>query len=101
MSDNLGNHHLPQKAPAKSIVAGYPQDKMAMNAPAIRLPNIEHDAITKLQSKRDTTRLNARQLLADDLSMLKSKTNAPLSSRRKLLELSRESYGEALKKERK
>ncbi|MBK7433762.1 MAG: RHS repeat-associated core domain-containing protein [Chitinophagaceae bacterium] len=53
--DGLGNHHVPQKSPAKSIVPGYPQDTMSGDAPAIRLPDDEHAATIRHKMLRDQT----------------------------------------------
>ena len=92
VGDNLGNHHTPQKAEAKSIVSGYPQDKLAGDAPAIRLPNAEHSKISSLQGQRDTTGMSARGLLADDIKMLKRETHAPNSSLQKLIEMNKAKY---------
>ena len=92
VGDKLGNHHTPQKAKAKKIVGKYPQDKLAKDAPAIRLPDAEHAKITKLQSKRDTSKMNARQLLADDVKQLRNNTNAPPKQLKKLIKLNKEKY---------
>lgn len=92
VGDKLGNHHAPQKADAKSIVSGYPQDKLAGDAPAIRLPDEEHAKITKLQSQRDTTGMSPRKLLAEDIKMLKQNTEAPHSSLQELIRMNKEKY---------
>jgi hypothetical protein len=65
---------------------------MAKDAPAIRLPDAEHAKITKLQSARDTSKMNGRQLLADDVNMLRKHTNAPNSQIKKLIDMSKDKF---------
>lgn len=93
VGDGLQNHHVPQKAVARDKVDGYPQDKMAGDAPAIRLPDAEHTAVNRAQRGRDTTELSDRDLLADDIRQLRQNTNAPNSSLKELIELNKEKYG--------
>ena len=94
-NDKLGNHHVPQKALAKIIIKGYPQDANALDAPAIRLPDSEHSIITKLQSKNKEARskMTATELLQNDIDMLREHTNAPEESINKLIEMNKEKYG--------
>lgn len=92
--DQLGNHHVPQKAPARLIVPGFPQDKSAKSAPAIRLPADEHMAITVEQARRtrERAKMTPRRLLADDLAMLRRYTRAPRAMIQKLSAMAREAY---------
>jgi len=92
--DRLGNHHVPQKALAKTQVGGYPIDASARDAPAIRLPDAEHATITKLQAQNKVARskMTASQLLQDDIDMLRKHTNAPETSIEKLKEMNKEKY---------
>ena len=94
-NNKLGNHHAPQKALAKIIIKGYPQDTNALDAPAIRLPDSEHSIITKLQSKNKEARskMTATELLQNDIDMLREHTNAPEESINKLIEMNKEKYG--------
>jgi hypothetical protein len=94
VNDKLGNHHTPQKAPAKVTVGGYPQDIKAGSAPAIRLPEAEHARITSEQAKNAAKRqkMTPRQLLADDIRLLRKHTNAPNSSLQKLIDMNKKNY---------
>lgn len=94
VGDKLGNHHVPQKALAKTQVGGYPQTKLAGDAPAIRLPDAEHAEITRAQSKNKVARskMSPEDLLKDDIDMLRKNTNAPESSIDKLKKMNKDKY---------
>ncbi len=94
VGDGLENHHLPQKSVAKKIVEGYPQDKNALTAPAIRLPEAQHIAITRLQTLNAEMRakMTPTQLLADDARMLRD-VGVPENSILQILLINKIKYG--------
>ena len=71
---------------------------MAGDAPAIRLPDAEHGKITKLQEARDTSKMTPRQLLADDIRMLRNNTEAPNGPLRELIDMSKQQNPNAYRK---
>ena len=94
VGDQLENHHTPQKALAKTQVSGYPQTKMAGDAPAIRLPKDEYAEITRAQrqNKLSRSKMSPEDLLKDDIDMLRKHTNAPESSIDKLKKMNKDKY---------
>ncbi|HZH39148.1 MAG TPA: RHS repeat-associated core domain-containing protein [Bacillales bacterium] len=93
--DGLENHHVPQKALARTQVPGYTQMLPAGDAPAIRLPSVEHRLITTLQIQNKATRsqLTATQLVQEDIDMLRRHTNAPESAIQQLINMNQQKYG--------
>jgi hypothetical protein len=89
--DDLQLHHAPQKAKAYGLVPGYPEPP-SNQAPAIALPKWEHRLVTAAQQRRDVTGMTARQLLADDIRMLRRYTQAPTESLRALIRVNKELY---------
>lgn len=85
------HQNVPQKARAAGLVPGYP-DPPAPTAPAIALPEDEHDVITALQRGRDTSNMTARELLQDDIDMLRTNINAPESALQKLIDMNNALY---------
>jgi RHS repeat-associated protein len=71
VGDGLENHHVPQKAIAKTKIRGYDEDE----APAIRLRSEEHSLVSSLQRDRvrenDLSGWSASDLVNDDLEMLR------------------------------
>ncbi len=60
----------------------------AENEAAIRVANEEHDLITQAQRTR-TAPASARDLLADDIRMLRKHTSAPRQKMKDLIELNK------------
>ncbi len=88
--DKLQIHHLPQKALAKDLIEGYDKD----NAPAIALPDAEHQVITALQNALQKIRsaYDLKQLVTQDIQMLEQYTQAPRSAIDKLTKLINDMY---------
>jgi hypothetical protein len=89
--DGLDLHHAGQAHAMKQIVPGYAPE----TGPSIALPRGEHVLIPNL---RGPVRLTPRQLLARDIMNLRSYTNAPNSSLRRLIELNKSMYPRAFEK---
>jgi hypothetical protein len=60
------------------------------NEAAIRLPVSEHLAVNAAQAARSVVPASARQLLAQDIRILRNNTEAPNSALQKLIELNKE-----------
>jgi len=80
----LNNHHVPQYS--VSIRFGIP-NYTHRNAPAIALPESEHLCVTAAQYIRDTTGWSARQVLDDDIRLLRQHTDVPENAIRHLIQL--------------
>jgi hypothetical protein len=80
----LNIQHVPQYSVAKRF--GIPHFTHR-DAPAIALPEPEHLCVTAAQHLRDTTGWSARQLLEDDIRLLRQHTEAPERAIEKLIQL--------------
>ena len=88
VGDMLDIHHTPQKVPARRLIQGYDE----RTGPSIAIPQKEHAIISGLQRGRNVSGWSARQLLAHDIWLLKTHSNAPNASLRQLIELNKEMY---------
>lgn len=91
--DKLDLHHAVQWHPAAQIIPGY----NPKTAPAIALPDVEHQAIKNLRGDYSGT---ARDLLARDAWNLRGSTNAPNSAIQELIELNKRTYPDSFAKPR-
>jgi hypothetical protein len=81
-------HHVPQTRQADSLVGDFNLANRAGNEPAIRLSREEHEAVNAAQRIR-TAPASARDLLADEIRILRNETDAPNSALQKLIELNK------------
>lgn len=79
-------HHTPQSRRADTLVGDFNERNKVGNEPAIRLPKDEHDAVNAAQNSRPRAPASARELLHDEIQILRKNTKAPNS---KLLDLIR------------
>jgi hypothetical protein len=91
--DKLDLHHVPQKHPAAQVIPGYNPN----TAPAIALPEAEHQMIKNLRGDYSGT---ARDLLARDARNLRNHTNAPNSAIQELIGQSKQAYPASFAKPR-
>ena len=81
-------HHVPQKAVAKNVVPGYPQDPKAMKGPAIVLRAADHAFITNQQMSNPDTmngqNPQALKLIARDFWHMKNIIGVPASALKNL-----------------
>ena len=95
----LDIHHTPQKALAQDLVPGYPPVP-SDDAPALALPHDEHVQVNIAQRRWMTAYRNGevaggltdRDLLARDIRMLRTYTNAPNSALQELIRLNKAMY---------
>jgi hypothetical protein len=85
-------NHVPQTAQARSLIGDLNLRNKVGNEPAIRLPKSEHDAVTAVQAKRPVIPASARELLAQDIGILRNNTQAPNSALQRVIEWSKEMH---------
>ena len=85
VGDGLDLHHVPQTQPASQVVPGYTRG----DAPAIALPRAEHSLIPNLKGQYVGT---PEELLARDISNLRTYTKVPESSLDQLADLIKRTY---------
>ena len=83
IGDGLDLHHVPQTRPASQVVPGYTRG----DAPAIALPRTEHARIPKGPYSG-----TPEELLARDVSNLRTYTGSPESSIDELVDLIKRTY---------
>ncbi|HYP08467.1 MAG TPA: hypothetical protein VER03_19690 [Bryobacteraceae bacterium] len=88
---NTQVHHVPQSREAESLVGDFNRRNRVGNEPAIRLPTSEHDAVSAAQRMRGP-QAGARDLLADEIRILRNNTNAPNSALQELIRLNRDRH---------
>jgi RHS repeat-associated protein len=81
-------HHVPQSRQAESLIGDFNLRNRVGNEPGIRLPISEHEAVNAAQRLR-TAPASARDLLADEIRILRNNTNAPNSALQELIERGR------------
>jgi hypothetical protein len=84
-------NHAPQSRQAESLIGDFNLRNKVGNEPSIRLPIEEHNAVSAAQRAR-TAPASARDLLADEIRILRQNTNAPNSALQDLIRLSRETH---------
>ena len=84
-------NHAPQSRQAESLLGEFNVKNKVGNEPAIRLPIEEHDAVSAAQRLR-TAPASARDLLADEIRILRQNTNAPNSALQDLIDLSKKRH---------
>ena len=82
-------HHVPQTAQARSLVGDLNLANKVGNEPAIRLSISEHAAVSAAQAAREVLPATARQLLAQDIRILRNYAGAPNSALQQLIELNK------------
>jgi hypothetical protein len=88
---NTQVNHLPQSRQAESLIGNFNPVNKVGNEPAIRLPISEHEAVNAAQRMR-TAPASARDLLADEIRILRNNTNVPNSQLQKVIELNRKQH---------
>jgi hypothetical protein len=81
-------NHVPQSRQAESLIGNFSLRNNIGNEPAIRLPISEHEAVNAAQRMRRAP-ASARDLLADEIRILRNNTNAPNAQLKQLIELNR------------
>ncbi len=82
-------HHVSQSREAESLLGNFnPRNKIG-NEPAIRISIDQHTAINAAQKARGAS-ASARDLLANDIGLLRKHTDAPNSALKKLIELNKD-----------
>jgi hypothetical protein len=84
-------NHAPQSRQAESLIGNFNPANKVGNEPAIRLPISEHDAVNAAQRMR-TAPAGARDLLADEIRILRNNTNAPNSALQELIRLNKHGH---------
>jgi hypothetical protein len=79
-------HHVPQTREAESLIGAFNSANKAGNEAAIRLPISEHGAVSAAQAARKATS-SARDLLSDDIRILRNNTDAPNSQLLELIDI--------------
>jgi len=82
------SHHAPQSREAELLIGDFNARNRVGNEPAIRLPISEHAAVSAAQRARGA-QASARDLLADEIRILKNNTSAPNAALQKLIDLNR------------
>ncbi len=83
-------NHVPQTAHAASLIGDYNLANKVGNEVAIRLPKSEHLAVNAAQAARARVPASARELLAQDIWMLRNNTEAPNSALQKLIKMNKD-----------
>ena len=83
-------NYVPQTAQASSLIGDFNLASKAGNEPAIRLAVSEHGAVSAAQAARPYVPASARELLAQDISILRNNTAAPNSALQKLIQMNKE-----------
>jgi hypothetical protein len=88
-----GTHvnHAPQSRHAESLIGDFNTVNEIGHEPAIRLPISEHEAVTAAQAQRRVP-ASARELLADEVRILRNNTNAPNSALQELIRLNKDAH---------
>jgi hypothetical protein len=81
-------HHVPQSRQAESLVGDFNIRNRVGNEPAIRLSWTEHQAVNAAQRLR-TAPASARDLLADEIRILRNNTNASNTQLQQLIKLNK------------
>jgi hypothetical protein len=82
-------HHVPQSREAVSLVGDFNEINREGREPAIRLLKSEHIAVSNAQRLR-TAPASARDLLAEEIRILRNNTGAPNSALQELIDLNRD-----------
>jgi RHS repeat-associated protein len=82
-------HHVPQSRQAESLVGNFNPANRAGNEVGLRLPISEHEAVNAAQRAR-TAPASARDLLADEIRILRNNTQVPNSQLKQAIELNRQ-----------
>lgn len=80
-------NHTPQSREAELLLGDFNPRNRVGNEPAIRLPISEHTAVSAAQRARGA-QASARDLLADEIRVLRNNTQAPNSTLQRLIDLS-------------
>ena len=81
-------NHAPQSRQAESLIGDFNLRNKVGNEPAIRLPTEQHAAVTAAQRTRKVA-ASARDLLADEIRILRKFTEASNSALKELIELNK------------
>jgi hypothetical protein len=87
-------NHGPMSAQAESLVGRWKSINKVGYEPSIRLPNWEHEAVNAAQAARTNIPASARELLAQEIRILRNNTNAPNSALRELIDLNKKIHPE-------
>jgi hypothetical protein len=82
-------NHVPQTAQARSLLGTFNTVNKVGNEAAIRLPVSEHLAVNAAQAARPYVPATARELLAQDIRILRNNTQAPNAALQKLIQLNK------------
>ena len=85
---NTQVNHAPQSREAESLIGNFNLRNKVGNEPAIRLPISEHTAVSAAQRARGALS-SARDLLASDIRLHRTFTNASNAALKQLIDLSR------------
>jgi len=84
-------NHAPQSREAQSLIGDWNPVNKVGHEPAIRLPISEHEAVSAAQRMRGST-ASARDLLADEIRILRGNTDAPNQALKDLIRLNKETH---------
>jgi len=87
---NTEVNHTPASRQADSLIGDFNTKNKVGNEVAIRLPTTEHAAVTAAQAARTRTAASARELLADEIRILRQNANAPNSALRDIIRQGKE-----------
>jgi hypothetical protein len=82
-------NHVPQTAQARFLIGDYNMVNKVGNEVGIRLPNSEHLAVNAAQAARPAVPASARQLLAQDIRILRNNTQAPNAALQKVIQMNK------------
>jgi hypothetical protein len=84
-------NHGPQSLHAESLVGDFKSVNRKGHEPAIRLPISEHRAVNAAQALRRVP-ASAREMLADEIRILRNNTHAPNSKLQELIRLNKDTH---------
>jgi len=82
-------HHVPQSREAELLIGDFNRVNKVGNEAAIRLPWSEHQAVNEAQRVRGAM-ASARDLLADEIRILRNNTNVPNAKLKQLIQMNKE-----------
>ncbi|HVC97213.1 MAG TPA: Hint domain-containing protein, partial [Pirellulales bacterium] len=82
-------HHVPQSREAELLIGDFNRVNNVGNEATIRLPWSEHQAVNEAQRARGSM-ASARDLLADEIRILRNNTNASNAKLKELIELNKQ-----------